>query len=101
MQFSHKRKAKIVQKTVQNAINLADIRHDIQPDRLRIQRAFVGKGKYVKRMRMMGKGKGTVYHVLVEVLCVIGRHGIMHHKYAHLTVVLEETPAPASVQETS
>ena len=61
MEFSHKRKAKIVQKTVQNAINLADIRHDIEPNRLRVQRAFVGKGKYVKRLRMMGKGKRTLH----------------------------------------
>lgn len=56
MEFSQRRVASIVKKTIQNAVNLADMRYDIEPSRLRIREAFVGKGQFLKRIRMMGKG---------------------------------------------
>lgn len=57
MQFSQKKKGTLVQKTIQNAVNLADIRYSIPPHCLEIERAFVGKGQYLKRIRYMGKGR--------------------------------------------
>ncbi|KAF1334792.1 Ribosomal protein l22, partial [Globisporangium splendens] len=74
MKFSPKRKAAIVQKTVQNAINLADIKYQIEPENLQVAECFVNKGHYLKRLRIMGRG----------------RSGIMHHPHTHLTVVLRE-----------
>ncbi|CAH0475877.1 unnamed protein product [Peronospora belbahrii] len=74
MKFSPKRKAEIFQKTVQNAINLADIKYQIEPENLMVAECFVNKGSYLKRLRIMGRG----------------RSGVMHHPYTHLTVVLRE-----------
>ena len=56
MKFSRKRRAGIVQTTVQNAVNLADIRYNIEPENLKVAEAFVTKGKYLKRLRIMGRG---------------------------------------------
>ncbi|KAG1710825.1 hypothetical protein DVH05_013550 [Phytophthora capsici] len=74
MKFSPKRKAEIFQKTVQNAINLADIKYQIEPENLKVAECFVNKGTYLKRLRIMGRG----------------RSGVMHHPHTHLTVVLRE-----------
>ncbi|GAB9472979.1 Ribosomal protein l22 [Globisporangium polare] len=74
MKFSPKRKAAIIQKTVQNAINLADIKYQIEPENLQVAECFVNKGHFLKRLRIMGRG----------------RSGIMHHPHTHLTVVLRE-----------
>ncbi|CCI42950.1 unnamed protein product [Albugo candida] len=74
MKFSRKRRATIVKATVQNAVNLADIRYNIEPENLKISEAFVTKGKYLKRLRIMGRG----------------RSGIMHHPFSHLVIVLKE-----------
>ncbi|TYZ64554.1 hypothetical protein PybrP1_008621 [[Pythium] brassicae (nom. inval.)] len=74
MKFSPKRKAAIVHKTVQNAVNLADIKYQIDPQNLQVAECFVNKGHYLKRMRIMGRG----------------RSGVMHHPHTHLTVVLRE-----------
>lgn len=56
MKFSPKRKAEIVHKTVQNAVNLADIKYQIEPENLQVAECFVNKGHYLKRMRIMGRG---------------------------------------------
>ncbi|TDH65322.1 hypothetical protein CCR75_000701 [Bremia lactucae] len=74
MKFSPKRKAEIFQKTVQNAINLADIKYQLEPENLMVAECFVNKGTYLKRLRIMGRG----------------RSGVMHHPHMHLTVVLRE-----------
>lgn len=56
MKFSPKRKAALVHKTVQNAINLADIKFQIEPENLQVAECFVNKGHYLKRLRIMGRG---------------------------------------------
>lgn len=56
LKFSPKRKAAIVQKTVQNAINLADIKYQIEPENLQVAECFVNKGHFLKRLRIMGRG---------------------------------------------
>lgn len=54
----HKRKkyAEMVRKTVQNAANLADIRHELRPSELRVAKAFVGRGQYLKRIAYHSRG---------------------------------------------
>ncbi|KAL7692049.1 putative ribosomal protein L22/L17 [Plasmopara halstedii] len=74
MKFSPKRKAEHFRKTVQNAINLADIKYQIEPENLMVAECFVNKGTYLKRLRIMGRG----------------RSGVMHHPHTHITVVLRE-----------
>ena len=119
MKFSPKRKAEIFQKTVQNAINLADIKYQIEPENLMVAECFVNKGAYLKRMRIMGRGACIVTcvcvlksssgsggrqerrreklkradGVLVVACCCTGRSGVMHHPHTHLTVVLREFDA--------
>jgi large subunit ribosomal protein L22 len=74
MKFSPKRKSLIVKKTIQNAVNLADIKYAIEPENLMVSECFVNKGTYLKRIRIMGRG----------------RSGVMHRPFSHLTVVLRE-----------
>lgn len=74
LKFSPKRRAEVVHKTLQNAVNLADINFQIEPENLQVAECFVNKGHYLKRLRIMGRG----------------RSGIMHHPHTHLTVVLRE-----------
>ncbi|RLN94628.1 hypothetical protein BBJ28_00012140 [Nothophytophthora sp. Chile5] len=74
MKFSPKRKAEIFRKTVQNAINLADIKYQIEPENLMVAECFVNKGTFLKRLKIMGRG----------------RSGVMHHPHTHVTVVLRE-----------
>lgn len=56
MKFSPKRKAEIIKKTLQNAVNLADINYQIEPENLMVAECFVNKGQYLKRLRIMGRG---------------------------------------------
>ncbi|OQR92823.1 hypothetical protein THRCLA_08608 [Thraustotheca clavata] len=85
MQYSPKRKAAIVKKTVQNAINLADINYGIEPSNLKIAEAFVNKGLFLKRLKIMGRG----------------RAGIKHRPHSHLTIVLKEfDPASEPISKT-
>lgn len=46
----------------------------LDPDKLRVDRAFVGKGQYAKRMNTHARG----------------RSGVRHVYHAHLTIVLVE-----------
>ncbi|GLE09809.1 hypothetical protein PINS_up021665 [Pythium insidiosum] len=62
MKFSPKRKAEIVRKTVQNAVNLADIKYQIEPENLQVAECFVNKGHYLKRLRIMGRGRSGIMH---------------------------------------
>ncbi|ETV74614.1 hypothetical protein H257_10749 [Aphanomyces astaci] len=80
MQFSQKRKSTIVKKTIQNAVNLADIYYGIEPSALKVEQAFVTKGMFLKRVKFMGRGNT----------------GVKHRGHSHLTVILREFD-PASV----
>lgn len=107
LKFSPKRKAAIIQKTVQNAINLADIKYQIEPENLQVAECFVNKGHFLKRLRIMGRGTFSLVYLRGAVHCIltytdgvmlifiifiifIGRSGIMHHPHTHVTVVLRE-----------
>ena|SRR5688572_22571948 len=49
--------ADIVRKTIQNAVNLADIRYEVPPSELRVALAIVGRGTYMKRINYHSRGR--------------------------------------------
>eukprot|EP00948_MAST-09A_sp_MAST-9A-sp1_P002048 g2048.t1 len=58
LEFSDKKKfGPMVRKCVQNACNLADIRYGLREEDLMIERAIVGRGSYIKKIRYHGKGR--------------------------------------------
>ncbi len=73
-----KRAARVTEKVLLSARANATHNHGLAPLSLRVSRAFVGKGTYLRRIKWHARGKS----------------GMMHHPKAHLTVVLEEA-APA------
>ena len=72
--FLNKRQAPLVQKVLKRTSNLADIRDGLQMSQLEVAECFSTKGSHLKRMKFHGRG----------------RMGIMHHKFAHMRVVLRE-----------
>eukprot|EP00250_Pteridium_aquilinum_P028888 c3802_g1_i1 orf=236-1057(-) len=69
-----KRAASTVKRVVANARANATHNHGLNGDRLFVAEAFVGKGRYLKRLSYHAKG----------------RSGIMHHPSCRLTVVVKE-----------
>lgn len=69
-----KRAAKTVKRVVWDARANATHNHGLDGDRLFVAEAFVGKGKYLKRLSFHAKG----------------RSGIMHHPSCRLTVIVKE-----------
>ncbi|KAH7295855.1 hypothetical protein KP509_27G068600 [Ceratopteris richardii] len=74
LEVLQKRAAKTVKKVVANARANATHNHGLDGNRLYVAEAFVGKGKYLKRISYHAKG----------------RSGIMHHPSCRLTVVVKE-----------
>jgi ribosomal protein L22 len=74
-----KRAARVTEKVLLSARANATHNHGLAPLSLRVARAFVGKGTYLRRIKWHARGKS----------------GMMHHPKAHLTVVLEEA-APST-----
>jgi large subunit ribosomal protein L22 len=74
LEFCKKEKAPLVQKILTRTANLADIRHGLQPSQLEVAECFATKGRHLKRINIMGRG----------------RHGMMEHKHSHMRVVLRE-----------
>lgn len=70
----NKKTTSIVMQTIDTAVTNARV-FGLREDRLIVEEAFVGKGKYLKRIRPW-HGKG--------------RFGVEHKKYAHLTVKVRE-----------
>ena len=86
MQFSPKRKARVVGSIVQNAVNLADIlctTHELEPEDLYVVEAYVTKSFTMKKIAYHSKG----------------RNGIKRRRWAHITVKVEEINFEAAVQE--
>lgn len=71
---SPKKSAKIVEKTLLSAKANAVNSHGMEPERLRVVEAWVGKGQHLKRISMHGRG----------------RSGQRLRYRSHLTVVLRE-----------
>jgi large subunit ribosomal protein L22 len=74
LEFNKKSNAPVVQKFLRRTANLADIRDGLQPSQLEVAECFATKGRPLKRVMMMGRG----------------RMGRMEHKHAHMRVVLRE-----------
>lgn len=74
--LSYKKAARIAIQVLRSAKANATHNHGLEASRLAIQRAFVGKGTYLKRVKYHARGKS----------------GVMHHGFAHLTYILEERP---------
>lgn len=81
LEFLSKRFAPVVQRVLKRTSNLADIRDTIQMSQLEVAECFATQGSHLKRIKPMGRG----------------RQGIMHHKYAHMRVVLREIDFPLKI----
>ena len=75
--ISYKKAARIAVQVLRSAKANATNNHGLDASRLSIQRAYVGKGRFLKRVKYHARGKS----------------GVMHHGHAHLTFILEERPA--------
>ncbi|KAI8051280.1 ribosomal protein L22/L17 [Syncephalis plumigaleata] len=79
MEFSAKKSSKKILGTLALARNNARLQKSMDPAKLYVARAWVGKGQYLKRIRYHGRGQ----------------FGTMHHPSAHLKFALRERgPAP-------
>lgn len=74
LEFSQKRIAKAVFKTLQSAIANAENNHNLDVDRLIIKTAVVGKGLVMKRFHARAKG----------------RAGAIQKPFSHLTITVSE-----------
>ena len=74
LEFSRRRIAGDVRKTVQSAIANAENNHQLDVDRLYVKEAMVGKGLVMRRFRARARGR-------------VGR---IRKPFAHLTVVVRE-----------
>jgi large subunit ribosomal protein L22 len=74
LQFCKKSMAPLVQKVLIRTANVADMKDGLQQSQLEVAECFATKGKPLKRIRIMGRG----------------RSGRMEHKFCHFRVVLRE-----------
>ncbi|KAI9247676.1 ribosomal protein L22/L17 [Phascolomyces articulosus] len=79
MEFSPKRTARKIMHNLAFARKNATEQKDMK--NLVVAQAWVGKGRYIKRIRPHGRGQ----------------FGIMHHKEAHIKFLLEEAPQAEEV----
>jgi large subunit ribosomal protein L22 len=82
--MSPKRVAKTVAKVVMSAVGNAVNNQGLDRERLVVSSATVGKGEYLRRVSIHGRG----------------RAGVMHRPRSHVRVILEESDAapPRTVQ---
>ena len=74
LEFSRKRIAGTVKKTLESAIANAENNHDLDVDALVVKEAFVGKAMMLRRFRPRGRGKV----------------GSVTKAFSHLTIVVRE-----------
>jgi large subunit ribosomal protein L22 len=79
LEFSRKRIAVDVRKTLESAIANAENNHDLDVDALVVKEAYVGKAIVMKRFRPRGRG----------------RVGGIAKPFAHLTIVVREVEEAA------
>jgi large subunit ribosomal protein L22 len=79
LQFSRKRIASDVKKTLESAIANAENNHNLDVDDLVVAEAFVGKGLVLKRFSPRARG----------------RAGRIEKPFSNLTIVVREVEAPA------
>ncbi len=74
LEFSRKRSAGEVRKTLESAVANAENNHDLDVDQLVVKEAYVGKALVMKRFRARGRG----------------RVGSIQKPFSHLTIVVRE-----------
>lgn len=79
LEFSRKRIAVDVRKTLESAIANAENNHDLDVDSLVVKEAFVGKALVMKRFHARGRG----------------RAGAIEKPFSHLTIVVREVEEAA------
>ena len=79
LEFSRKRIAETVRKTLQSAIANAENNHELDIDDLVVSQAHVGKGLVIKRFHPRGRG----------------RAGKIMKPFSHLTIVVRQVEATA------
>ncbi|KQS63345.1 50S ribosomal protein L22 [Rhizobium sp. Leaf371] len=77
LEFSRKRIAGTVKKTLESAIANAENNHDLDVDSLVVAEAFVGKSMVMKRFHARGRGRASR----------------IEKPFAHLTIVVREVEA--------
>ena len=77
LEFSRKRIASTVKKTLESAIANAENNHDLDVDSLVVAEAFVGKSIVMKRFHARGRGRSSR----------------IEKPFAHLTIVVREVEA--------
>ncbi len=80
LEFSHRRIAGTVKKTLESAIANAENNHDLDVDSLIVAEAYVGKSITMKRFRVRGRGKTS------RIL----------KPFSHLTIVVREVEEEAA-----
>ncbi|MCI0466146.1 MAG: 50S ribosomal protein L22 [Beijerinckiaceae bacterium] len=80
LEFTRKRSALDVKKTLESAIANAENNHNLDVDDLVVAQAYVGNGIVLKRFAARARG----------------RSGRIRKPFAHLTIVVRETGAGAS-----
>jgi len=77
LEFSRKRSALDVKKALESAIANAENNHNLDVDDLTVAQAYVGNGMVLKRFSPRARG----------------RAGRIRKPFAHLTIIVRETPA--------
>ncbi|MCG6858527.1 MAG: 50S ribosomal protein L22 [Salaquimonas sp.] len=80
LEFSRKRIAGTVKKTLESAVANAENNHDLDVDSLVVAEAYVGKSIVMKRFHVRGRGRGT------RIL----------RPFSHLTIVVREVEEEAA-----
>lgn len=83
LEFSRKRIAVDVRKTVMSAVANAENNHGLDPDDLVVSEAYVGKNLVMKRFRARARGRAAS----------------ITKPFAQLTVIVKEQPADATGNE--
>jgi large subunit ribosomal protein L22 len=78
LEFSRKRSALDVRKTLESAIANAENNHNLDVDDLVVAQAYVGNGMVLKRFSARARGRG----------------GRIRKPFAHLTIIVREAGAP-------
>jgi len=74
----HKKAARMCEKLLESAKANAVTNHGLDGENLKVDQAWVGKGQYLRRVSIHGRG----------------RSGVMHKTRSHLTIVLKEEATP-------
>jgi len=83
LKFCDLKNADLVAKVLKRTSNLSDIRDGLQISQLEVKECFATKSLMLRRIKTMGRG----------------RHGIMHHKFSHIRVVLREIDFPLRIYQ--